>query len=295
MRNIRHRANWKAHLRTFCKKRAGSPLRHSVAFTLVELLVVIAIIGILAALILTALAQGKAQSQSLVCKNRLRQMGLALTLYVSETHHYPSLMDQSQNVPVTAENWTWADLIDPYYGLGWTNRSWHCPRYLAQGGIIIPQPPMLSVFTSYSYNYRGIAGEGQGATTWLPNTLGLGMVPTNASPEFGVLAPAEMYAVADSRWCRYNHHNGENGLMGHWDMSPWKYEYHLTNPTRTVIHKETAPPHGQGYNILFCDGHVVLVNRSDYLYPPRCAPHWNRDHQAHPEAWAPTNYWMVQE
>ena len=264
------------------------------AFTLVELLVVIAIIGVLAAMILAALSQAKVQSQSTVCKNHLRQMGMALTMYASDAHRYPSLMDRSQNVPITAENGTWADAIYPYSGLSWTNRSWDCPRYLAQGGIIIPQPPMLSLFTSYSYNGRGIVGQGQGATARLPSDLGLGGVPANVSSESGVMAPAEMYAIADSRWCYY-HHYAETGLSGPWDMSPWKFEYHLINPTRTVVHTETAPPHGAGYNMLFCDGHVAFVKWTDYLYPPRTARHWNRDNQPHPEAWAPKSYWMVQQ
>jgi ATP adenylyltransferase len=31
---------------------------------------------------------------------------------------------------------------------------------------------------------------------------------------------------------------------------------------------EMAPPHGQGYNILFGDGHVTVVKRNEYLFPP---------------------------
>ena len=77
-------------------------------------------------------------------------------------------------------------------------------------------------------------------------------------------------------------------------MSPWKYEYHLANG-RTVIHVETAPPHGPGYNMLFVDGHAALVNRSDYLYPPRTAHNWDRDNQPHPEAWAPRSEWVVEQ
>jgi len=58
---------------------------------------------------------------------------------------------------------------------------------------------------------------------------------------------------------------------------------------------ETAPPHSQGYNILFGDEHVSLVKRSDYLYPPRTAHNWNRDNQPHAELWAPKNQWAEQQ
>jgi prepilin-type processing-associated H-X9-DG protein len=64
---------------------------------------------------------------------------------------------------------------------------------------------------------------------------------------------------------------------------------------RTDIHdEEAAAPHSDGYNMLFCDSHVELVKRKDYLFPPRSAPHWNRDNQPHPELWAPTSDWVVQ-
>lgn len=52
-------------------------------FTLIELLVVIAIIGVLAALLLPALAAARKQSKKSDCKNNLKQMANYLTLYVS--------------------------------------------------------------------------------------------------------------------------------------------------------------------------------------------------------------------
>ena len=76
------------------------------AFTLIELLVVIAIIGILAAMLLPALARAKQSAHRIKCTNNLRQISLSAIMYAG---------DYNEFYPPRTNKWRWPALLQEYY------------------------------------------------------------------------------------------------------------------------------------------------------------------------------------
>jgi prepilin-type N-terminal cleavage/methylation domain-containing protein/prepilin-type processing-associated H-X9-DG protein len=253
-------------------------------FSLVELLVVAAIIGLLAALLFPALSSAKGYAKAVACRNRLRQMGVALNLYVQDNKStYPyylgpkgeSYGDATGSGGRALGMVYWSSKLFPYYGLNWTNRAFHCPGYAGK----ISGPPDSTTagrMGSYAYNTVGAAGSprlpeglGLGPIVFWTNALGAPVPPVSESE---VRIPGAMLAMGDSL------------RKVDWDEGSDFWRCGLDQQSTLAAY---ALPHGGNYNQLRCDGHVEGLSPSLLFNPTSTAALWNYDHQPHSELWGP--------
>ena len=166
------------------------------AFTLIELLTLTAMIGILAALLLAAITQGKGPAQRLQCASNVRQLGLALQEFVADNHVYPLFANVDFHRGGYPEHYEiWVEALEHEKIASKPGKSffetgvWHCPSARRPSTF-----PTNAVYMSYGYNAYGLDVIGN------PVSLGLGGHKTGIFAQ--TLAPPvnESEVAAPSRY-----------------------------------------------------------------------------------------------
>ncbi len=207
-------------------------------FTLIELLVVISITTLLLGILTPALSKAREKARSVTCSSRMRQIGMASTMYVQEND---GRFARSSHSAASVGCLRWGPAFMPYLGYG-TYKGSNTPAWEAAFQKFYRCPADKRKNLTYSYG-KNVWFELDGYET--AEALDISHGPTyhtimcvrrpSATIEFGeLLSPG-----------------GEDHIMAHF----WLMDTNIVEGMNTTLEIDTKRHGGMG-NYTYVDSHV---------------------------------------